>query len=70
MGVTEQQLLELGRYETSEAFDDLERLALDLAVAKAKTPTEIILHGNACSSAKSKLTAKVSIVLGCATQTK
>jgi hypothetical protein len=35
-----------------------------------KTPTEIILHGTACSSAKSDLTAKVSIVLGCATQTK
>jgi len=41
MGVTEQQLLELGRYETSDAFDDLERAVLDLAVAMAKTPTEI-----------------------------
>lgn len=41
MGVTEQQLLELGRYETSAAFDDVERAALDLAVAMAKTPTEI-----------------------------
>jgi alkylhydroperoxidase family enzyme len=41
MGVTEQQLLDLPRYETSEAFDELERGALDLAVAMAKTPTEI-----------------------------
>jgi alkylhydroperoxidase family enzyme len=41
MGVTEQQLLDLHRYETSEAFDDLERAALDLAVAMAQTPAEI-----------------------------
>ncbi len=41
MGVTERQLLELRQYETSEAFDDLERAALDLAVAMAKTPTDI-----------------------------
>jgi alkylhydroperoxidase family enzyme len=41
MGVTEQQLLELSRYQTSDAFDDLERAALDLAVAMARTPTEI-----------------------------
>jgi hypothetical protein len=31
-------------------------------------PTEIILHGTACAAASSTLTAKVSIVLGCATQ--
>jgi alkylhydroperoxidase family enzyme len=41
MGVTEQQLLELSRYESSDAFDDLERVALQLAVAMAKTPTDI-----------------------------
>jgi alkylhydroperoxidase family enzyme len=41
MGVTEQQLMELSRYESSEAFDGLERAALDLAVAMAKTPTDI-----------------------------
>jgi len=41
MGVTEQQLLELSQYQTSDAFDDLERAALDLAVAMARTPTEI-----------------------------
>lgn len=41
MGVTEQQLLDLGQYQTSDAFDDLERAALDLAVAMARTPTDI-----------------------------
>jgi alkylhydroperoxidase family enzyme len=41
MGVTEQQLRDIGQYETSEAFDDVERTALDLAVAMAKTPTDI-----------------------------
>jgi len=41
MGVTEQQLMELSRYESSEAFDRLERAALDLAVTMAKTPTDI-----------------------------
>ena len=32
------------------------------------TPTEIILHGSACATAKGTITAKVSIVLGCATE--
>ena len=41
MGVTEQQLLDLGRYETSNAFNDAERAAIDLAIAMAKTPAEI-----------------------------
>lgn len=31
-------------------------------------PTQIILHGAACTNAKGNLTAKVSIVLGCLTQ--
>ena len=31
-------------------------------------PTEIILHGTACANASSTVNAKVSIVLGCATQ--
>ncbi len=31
-------------------------------------PTEIILHGKACSTATDTITAKVSIVLGCQTQ--
>ena len=41
MGVTEQQLLDLPRYRNSDAFDNLERTVLDLAVEMAKTPTEI-----------------------------
>ena len=41
MGLREAQLLDLHRYETSEAFDADERLVLDLAVAMAKTPTDI-----------------------------
>jgi hypothetical protein len=32
-------------------------------------PTQIILHGAACSEAKGNLTEKVQVVLGCATQT-
>jgi hypothetical protein len=32
------------------------------------TPTEILLHGAACSSAQGDLSAQVSIVVGCATQ--
>ena len=32
-------------------------------------PTEIILHGAACTEAKGNLTEKVSIVLGCKTMT-
>jgi hypothetical protein len=34
-----------------------------------KSPTEIILHGAACAEAKGNLTEKVSVVLGCQTQT-
>jgi len=41
MGVTEEQLLSLGSYQTSDAFDELERAVLDLAVAMAQAPTEI-----------------------------
>lgn len=41
MGVTEQQLLDLSRYRTSAAFNDIERLVIDLAVEMAKTPAEI-----------------------------
>jgi len=34
-------LHDLQRYETSNAFDGVEKLVLDLAVAMAKTPTDI-----------------------------
>lgn len=33
--------MELSNHKTSGAFDDIERAALDLAVAMAKAPTEI-----------------------------
>ena len=41
MGITERQLSELSSYETSDAFDDTERLVLDLAVAMSETPAEV-----------------------------
>jgi alkylhydroperoxidase family enzyme len=41
MGVSEQQLMALSRYQSSPEFDETERAAIDLAVAMAKTPTEI-----------------------------
>ena len=41
MGIREAQLQELSRYESSDAFDADEKLVLDLAVAMAKTPTDI-----------------------------
>lgn len=41
MGVTERQLRDLPSYQTSDAFTEAERLALDLAVAMAKNPVEI-----------------------------
>ena len=41
IGVSEQQLLDLHDYQSSPAFDDLERTVLDMAVAMAQTPTEI-----------------------------
>lgn len=41
MGIHEAQLMDLARYETSDAFDADERLVLDLAVAMAKTPADV-----------------------------
>lgn len=41
VGVTERQLHELASYETSDAFDGDERLAIDLAVAMLGEPVEI-----------------------------
>jgi AhpD family alkylhydroperoxidase len=40
-GVTEEQLLALPRYRDSEAFDDVERLVLDFAVAMTRTPPQV-----------------------------
>ena len=41
MGITERQLAELGRYETSDAFDAKERLVLELATAMTRTPADV-----------------------------
>jgi len=41
MGIDEQQLLDLPRYQTSAAFSPLERLVLDLSVAMARTPADV-----------------------------
>jgi alkylhydroperoxidase family enzyme len=41
VGVSEQQLVALHEYQTSPAFDEVERAALDLAVAMARAPTEV-----------------------------
>ena len=40
-GLPERQLLELANYRTSDAFDAIERLVLDLAVEIAKTPCDV-----------------------------
>ncbi len=40
-GVSELQLAELPRYAQSEAFDAVERLVLDLAVAMTLNPAEV-----------------------------
>ena len=39
--MTDQQLIDLREFETSDAFDDRERAALALAVAMAQTPADI-----------------------------
>jgi len=40
-GVTEEQLLALPHYRDSDAFDELERLVIDYAVAMTRTPPEV-----------------------------
>jgi alkylhydroperoxidase family enzyme len=41
MGITEEMLAELGRYETSPHFTPVERLALALADAMTATPSTV-----------------------------
>lgn len=41
VGVTEEQILTLSAYETSDAFDDEERLVLDFAAALTETPAAV-----------------------------
>jgi AhpD family alkylhydroperoxidase len=40
-GISEPQLLDLYRYRDSEHFDDVQKLALDLAVAMTRTPVAV-----------------------------
>jgi 4-carboxymuconolactone decarboxylase len=39
--MTEEQLHDIGTYETSNAFDSREKAALDYAVAMTKTPVDV-----------------------------
>ena len=41
MGVTERQLAELPEFETSDAFDELEKNVLRFAAAMTETPVEV-----------------------------
>jgi alkylhydroperoxidase family enzyme len=41
LGITEQQLADLPRFDTSSAFDELDRLVLRYAVAMTDTPVEV-----------------------------
>jgi alkylhydroperoxidase family enzyme len=41
MGVTEEQLRDMSRYRESPAFDDQERLVIDLAVEMTKAPVSL-----------------------------
>lgn len=41
MGIADEDLLDLGRYADSERFSEVEKLALDLAVAMTSTPAEV-----------------------------
>ena len=41
MGVTEEQLFDLNDYQTSQAFDARERVALELADELVKTPANV-----------------------------
>jgi alkylhydroperoxidase family enzyme len=41
LGLTEQQLLDLADFETSPAFNELEKLVLRYAVAMTRTPVEV-----------------------------
>jgi len=41
MGVADEDLLDLTRYRESDRFSELEKLALDLAVAMTATPAEV-----------------------------
>ena len=41
LGLTEEQILDLSSHRTSDAFTELEKLALDYALALSDTPAEV-----------------------------
>lgn len=41
MGVTEEQLRDLGAYKTSASFSELEKLVIEYAEAMTRTPVEV-----------------------------
>jgi len=41
MGIREEQLHDLGRFEESAAFSEVEKLVLRLAVAMSRTPADV-----------------------------
>jgi alkylhydroperoxidase family enzyme len=41
LGIADEDLLDLGRYRESDRFSELEKLALDLAVAMTATPADV-----------------------------
>jgi alkylhydroperoxidase family enzyme len=41
LGISDEHLLDLGRYRDSDRFSEVEKLALDLAVAMTTTPAEV-----------------------------
>lgn len=41
MGVSEQDLADLARYESSDRFSDADKLVLDLTVAMCSTPADV-----------------------------
>ena len=41
MGISEGDLADLGRYQTSDRYSELEKLVLDLTVAMSSTPAEV-----------------------------
>lgn len=40
-GLTDREISDIARYETSDAYSDLDRLVLELATAMSRTPAEV-----------------------------
>ena len=61
MGVTERQLAELPDFETSDAFDELEKNVLRFATAMTETPVEV--QDNVFDALRSHLNEKQMVEL-------